>query len=461
MPKYSHFLFAGMFAGCLGICAPVHAQVAAESKDMRLLAHHDLNGQGDGGEGMALQAIEGRRILYLAHESQKTCLSILDVTNPEQPMLLNQLPSPGPGTTRCNSLGLAGNVLAVANQTAAPGQRPAGMWLLDVSRLDAVTSAKSLDDLRLGFFDTSGARSRGVHWLWFVDGAFAHLATGAADFVPTNPRDDQFYMVVDVRDPRRPKEVARWWLPGTRQGDACLPLCQPARHAFDDGYRAHNIGVWPERPDRAYIGYIDGGAIILDIAGLAEVRAGRWSTFRPRLVSRLRFAPPFPAWTHTVQPIFERQLAVVTDEAVLPKCADAPKLAWLLDIRNETNPVILGTAPLPDNAGELCARGDRFGAHNVQPNFPNATTARLTHTFAVTFFNGGVRLYRLVDAAIPHAPPRIEEIAFYIPAAPPGNANGVSVINHVLVDEHGILYICDRVSGGLYVLEYTGPTPLD
>ncbi len=162
-----------------------------------------------------------------------------------------------------------------------------------------------------------------------------------------------------------------------------------------------------------------------------------------------------------MQPIFERHLAVVTDEAVLPKCADAPKLVWLLDMRNETNPVILGTAPLPDNAGELCARGDRFGAHNVQPNFPNATTARLTHTFAVTFFNGGVRLYRLVDAAIPHAPPRIEEIAFYIPAAPPRNANGVSVINHVLVDERGILYICDRVSGGLYVLEYTGPTPLN
>ena len=162
-----------------------------------------------------------------------------------------------------------------------------------------------------------------------------------------------------------------------------------------------------------------------------------------------------------MQPIFTRQLAIVTDEAVMPNCADAPKLAWLVDIRNEMNPVILGTAPLPDNAGDLCARGDRFGAHNVQPNFPNSTTARLTHTFAVTFFNGGVRLYRFVDAAIPHAPPKIEEIGFYIPAAPPRNSAGVSTINHVLVDEQGVVYVCDRVSGGLYILEVTGPIRLD
>ncbi len=454
-------VLAGVLVGSVAVCSPLRAQEAAEFKDMRLLAHHDLNGHGDGGEGMAIQQIDGRRILYLAHESQQTCLSILDVTNPQQPILVNQLPSPGPGTTRCNSLGLSGTVLAVANQVAAPGQRPAGLWLLDVSRLDAVVSAKRLEDLRLGFFDTSGARSRGVHWLWFVDGAFAHLATGAADFVPTNPKDDQFYMVVDVRDPRRPKEVGRWWLPGTRQGDACLPVCQPARHSIDDGYRAHNIGVWPERPDRAYLGYIDGGAIILDISGLNDVRAGRWSSFRPRLISRLRFAPPFPAWTHTMQPIFERQMAIVTDEAVLPKCADAPKLVWIVDIRNEANPVIVGTAPLPDNAGDLCRRGDRFGAHNVAPTLPNSTTARLKNTFAVTFFNGGVRLYGMRDSAVPHAPPRVEEIGYYIPGAPPGNPNGVSVSNHVIIDERGLLYVCDRLSGGLSILEYTGPTRLD
>ena len=44
--------------------------------------------------------------------------------------------------TRCNSLGLSGNVLAVANQTLKVGQKPAGMWLLDVSDLERVKRAR-------------------------------------------------------------------------------------------------------------------------------------------------------------------------------------------------------------------------------------------------------------------------------------------------------------------------------
>src|SRR5262249_46717188 len=159
------------------------------------------------------------RVLYLAHEGQRTCLSVIDVTNPRHPSLLNQLPSPGPGVARCNSLGLGGNVLAVANQVTAAGQTPAGVWLLDDSDPSRVEQAHSVEDLALSFFDTSGPQSRGVHWLWFVDGEFAHLSTGAADSNPTNPLDDQFYMIVDVRNPRNPREVARWWLPGTQVGD--------------------------------------------------------------------------------------------------------------------------------------------------------------------------------------------------------------------------------------------------
>src|SRR5262249_56860243 len=136
----------------------------------------------------------GRRVLYLAHEGQTTCLSVIDVTNPKAPALIAQLPSPGPAVTRCNSLGLAGNVLAVANQTLKVGQKPAGMWLLDVSDLGRVKLARTLEDLKLAFFDTSGPKSRGAHWLWFVDGEVAHLATGAAGFDPSHASDDPFYM---------------------------------------------------------------------------------------------------------------------------------------------------------------------------------------------------------------------------------------------------------------------------
>ena len=438
------------------------AQTVAEAMDVEQVSQLGLNGNGDGGEGMALQKLkDGRRILYFAHEGQKTCLSVIDVTDPRAPVLIVQLPSPGPAVTRCNSLGLTGNVLAVANQTAKVGQKPAGMWLLDVSDISRVKRARKLDDLKLAFFDTSGPRSRGTHWLWFVDGEFVHLATGAADFEPSHPQDDQLYMIVDVRNPRKPHEVGRWWLPGTRTGDACLPGCLPKRQQIDDGYRAHSIQIYPQRADRAYVGYIDGGALILDISGLADVRAGNTPSFAPRLVSRLDYGPPYPAWSHTLQPLWGRGLAVVSDEATQEHCTDAPKLIWLVDIRDEANPIIIGTAPPPDNVASLCKRGGRFGAHNLHPAFPDALSAQLKNTFVGTFFNGGVRIYRLIDSALAGAPPQIKELGYFIPAAAPGNTNGTSQINHVIVDENGLIYAADRITGGLYILRYTGKAPLD
>ena len=79
----------------------IAAPAAAEAKSMELVAHHELGGNGDGGEGMATQQRpDGRRILYLAHAGQKTCLSVVDVTDPKPPSLLNQLPSPGSGVAR-------------------------------------------------------------------------------------------------------------------------------------------------------------------------------------------------------------------------------------------------------------------------------------------------------------------------------------------------------------------------
>ena len=99
-------------------------------------------------------------------------------------------------------------------------------------------------------------------------------------------------MIVDMSDPTKPREVGRWWLPGTRQGDAEQP---PERHPqFDGGFRVHNVNVYPERPDRAYLGYLDAGVIILDISEVS----------RPSMVSRVDYHPPFLGFTHTVMPLF-------------------------------------------------------------------------------------------------------------------------------------------------------------
>jgi len=46
-----------------------------------------------GGEGLALrQYPDGRRVLFLAHESAPMCVSIIDVSKPDDPKVITQIP---------------------------------------------------------------------------------------------------------------------------------------------------------------------------------------------------------------------------------------------------------------------------------------------------------------------------------------------------------------------------------
>src|SRR5271165_1400788 len=248
--------------------------------NFKLLAHHELDGFGGMGEGMAVQvAKDGRRIIWLAHESAPKNFTAVDVSDPRKPKVVVQTDLPE-SFMRSNSLELSGDIMAVAYQTQKVGQKPAGFELFDISVPEKPKS--------IAFFDASGPASRGVHQLWFCDGEYVHMSAGAADFTPTHPLDDQFYRIVDVRNPSKPVEVGRWWLPGTRKGDTQPP---PARHVqFDKGNRAHNTNVYPRRPDRCYLAYIDAGMFILDIADKAK----------PKPIVRWDNSPPYTGFTHTV-----------------------------------------------------------------------------------------------------------------------------------------------------------------
>ena len=404
-----------------------------QAKNLRILGHSDLGGHGNGGEGLALREYAGRRrALFLAHESAPVCFSVVDVTDPRAPKVLTQVPT-ATADVRCNSLGLAGDVLIVAQQTARPGLPGGGIRIYDV--------ADPAHPKETTFFDTSGEHSRGAHFVWFVDGQYAYLSTGARDFVPTHQSDDQFLMILDVRDPAKPREVGRWWLPGTRQGDREPP---PPRLKIDSGYRMHSLHIPPERPDRAYVGWIDGGVVVLDVSDRAH----------PRLVARRSWYPPDAGYTHTVVPLVDRGLLVAAEEAVRDACEDWPKRVWLLDATPETRPEPLVPLPPPANFDALCKSGGRFGAHNIHVNRPGPFSRRLSRTVVGAFFNGGVRVYSIAD------PRRPEEIGFFVPASPPGNRTGTIQMNDVYVDEKGLIYANDRLTGGLYVLEYTGRVPL-
>ncbi|MSQ51883.1 MAG: hypothetical protein EXR28_08345 [Betaproteobacteria bacterium] len=396
---------------------------------MRLLAQHELQGFGGIGEGMALQqARDGRRILWLAHEAAPKNFTGVDVTDPRNPRVIVQTELPH-AKVRSNSLDITGDVMAVAYQTSAVGLKPAGFDLFDISKPE--------QPKLISHFDASGPYSRGVHQVWFVDGEFVHMSGGAPDFQPRYPEDDQFYRIVDVRNPGKPIDAGRWWLPGTREGDA-----EPAPVRIDPrtatGHRVHNTNVFPARPDRAYLGYIDGGAIILDIADKSN----------PKLVGRWNHSPPFNGFTHTVLPLFSRNLLIVSDECTRDDGVDWPRLVWVVDGRNEANPVPISTFPAPP-VDAFIKRGGRFGAHNLHENQPGPTSFRSDSIIIGTFFNAGVRVY---DTANPFQP---QEIAYYVPEAPKLSRTGAIQLNDVYVDEKRIVYTVDRHAGGLYILELT------
>src|ERR1041385_8278015 len=101
--------------------------------NFKLLAQHELDGHGGMGEGMSIQiARDGRRILWLAHESAPKNFTAVDVSDPRAPKVVVQTDLPH-AQMRSNSLEVAGDLMAVAYQVTKFGLQPAGMELFDIS----------------------------------------------------------------------------------------------------------------------------------------------------------------------------------------------------------------------------------------------------------------------------------------------------------------------------------------
>ncbi|UYO92512.1 LVIVD repeat-containing protein [Pollutimonas sp. M17] len=400
-----------------------------QQRNMRLLSQDTLGGFGGVGEGIAMQCLpDGRRVLWLAHEGAPKNFTAVDVSDPRRPRVLVQTDLPH-ANVRSNSLEVSGNLMAVAYQVSQPGLAPAGFDLFDISQPEKPRL--------LSHFDASAPHSRGAHCLWFVDGTTVHMACGDPELVPRNPKDDQVYRIVDVSDPTSPKAIGRWHMPGTMEGDDAPP---PQRLApeFDSGFRAHNTNVYPQRPDRCYLGYLDGGAFIMDISDLSN----------PKPISRFMNSPPFKGFTHTAMPLFDRKLMVVSDETVQDNAADWPKLVWLVDISDEKHPISISTLPMPPVEIHK-QRGGRYGAHNVHENTPVPGSWKSEDILVCSYFNGGIRAYDIRD---PYSP---QEVAYFVPDAPAGSPAGSIQFNDVFVDDRGIVFAVDRHAGGLYAIEMT------
>lgn len=373
-----------------------------EALHLKLVAHCDLGGYGDG-----MQVVRNEHALYVGHLGPSGMgTSVLDVSDPRRPRVVRQIRAAGGSHSHKVQVG---DGLLLVNEEQFRGGDPfsAGMIVYDV--------ADPLDPRPVGRFHSGGL---GVHRIVFTGGTYAYVSAIPDGF------DDRIWLIVDVSDPRRPVEAGRWWWPGMWRGGGESPSWPASKR-----YAAHHALLDGRI---AYLGYGDAGMVVLDVGDVSS----------PRVLSTLQWTPGGD--THTCLPLPGRRLVVTTDEAVKDECAEEEKLVRVVDVSDARAPEVVGVCPAPD--GDFCRRGLRFGPHNLHENLPGSYRSD-TMVF-VTYFNAGLRVYDVSDARNPR------EVASWVPETPA--AQKAPQINDLYVDSSGLVFVTDRITGGLYVLEPDG-----
>ncbi|MFP3915683.1 MAG: LVIVD repeat-containing protein [Actinomycetota bacterium] len=365
------------------------------------IGHSDLNGFGDGMQVMPLGDT-----LYVAHFGPSgKGTSILDISDPAAPQVVRQWDAP-PGS-HTHKVQVADGLLLVNHELfRSDGPAPVGMAVYDLS--------DPFDPTQVGFFDTGG---RGVHRIVYEGGDRAYISAVPPGYT------GRIWLIVDVSDPANPTEVGRWWWPGMWEAGGETPDWPDSEDRIVHHAMVHD--------DRAYVGFWDSGMVIVDIA----------DPTRPTTISRLSWEEG--GHTHTCLPLPDRDLVVVTDEAITDGCDGPRHMVRVVDVSDETRPFVRSICPVPE--GDFCDRGLRFGAHCLHENRPGSY--RSQELMFVTYFNAGLRVY---DVSDPDAP---AEVAHWIPECPPGQA--ACQINDLFVAADHTVYATDRVNGGVYILEPT------
>ena len=390
----------------------------SDARNTNLIGYHDLDGHGDG-----MQIVKRGQFVYVAHlGTSDMALSILDCSDPEKPQLVRQikhLPD-----THSHKVQIVGDTL-IQNC-----ERPYFKKLDQTARPVTGLAVYSLEDptnpVQVGFHDVAGT---GVHRLWYSEPPYAHIAA----YLPGGTA--RAYQIVDLSEPSSPKMAGSWWIPGTHEDDVDGWRPLPG----EEKYAVH--GVIPNG-DRAYVSATDAGMVILDISDVTA----------PRVISRTDWNPPYGGYVHTALPLPGRGLVIATCESVRPtRQEDGDKRVWVIDVREERRPVTIATFPIPQPPrgspwSSYDERPLRFGPHNLHENRPGSFQSE--ELMFVTYFNAGLRVVDISDA---HRP---TEVGHFVPPTPPGQE--APQLNDLFVDEDSLVYLTDRITGGMYIVEYTG-----
>jgi hypothetical protein len=387
------------------------------------------------------------------------------------------------------------NKILVANQeryrTAGTSKRPsyAGLTIWDVrspanpmflSRFEFPkgTSAGPVDGS--GNYTNAG----GVHHFFFdgryVMGGTEHGPLGSH----TDGFNDRIFFVVDLKDPKNPKEVGDWWVPGQANDEYryWIPVGNFSSPIYIDGsgnlHQKVGLHYTFVQGNRAYLSYHHAGVIILDITKKTN----------PKFISRLDYLLPPDGYTDSHGVDHERPPLASGEEDVSPDdmvCADinsgtygkyacgnthAAKIVpgrnlllvsdeyfscpyghvRIVDIKDETDPRVISHFYYPTQLD--C---DRDWGPGSTPS-AHLGTAQGSNLYWMAWYAYGLRGIDISD------PEHMKEAAhfFYriLPTEEEPEGSSTSVTYDVAHGPHGLLYLTDNVSG-IRVLDYKEVEP--
>jgi len=457
--------------------------------NMELAGHDDLQGRS------AYQPIivneNGREIAYVGHHTgtalnpltgvvEPNGTSLVDVTDPAKPRYLSHIP----GSTQAGEEAGGAQMVRVCSGSVLPHGVPGKWYLLRPLGTEAqeiYDVSDPVKPVRLTVI-VDGLNFTHKNW-WECDTGIAYLVANK----PSEGWKGQHLKIYDLSDPAKPVYIRDFGLLGAQPGAA-------SHEGVVAGIPIHGAFSAGVDKNRVYAAYGTGSNGVIQILDRKKLLTAFENPLKPTteemLAPQIGFIAMSPdQGAHTAFPIFgepvpgfqihaalkKRDLLIVPSEAsrgdhCTPNADGgraAPHLAFLVDISNEATPWPISTFRVPENPGNYCGRGGRFGTHAVAESFYPPYYGKLA---IFSWFNAGTRVFDIRD------PFAVQEVAYFIPAPnkntmafcpdgvshPAGDPKITSACeyaietNNVEVDDRGLIYSADRAGTGLHIMRLTG-----
>jgi len=387
---------------------PARADTAAAvftSANIRHLSRSELPGGG--------QIVIQGRYAFVGHQHRPDGTTILDISDPRSPKIVSKLMTTHPWT-HSHKVRVVGDLMVV-NSEIEPGAGDRNAYPDGGFRIYDI---KDRTNPKLITFVKTHAR--GVH-RFDIDETYAYMSTEMEGFV------GNILVIYDIRNPSKPLEVSRWWMPGQNIAASEAPHPRGRNHMLHHAMRCGN---------ELYAGCWFSGVSIIDVSDI----------MRPRTLSHHEYEPPCAEPTHTFLkvpfPIRGKSVAVSTEEERATRGPDigkphAPLRTW--DVTDPFQPKILCTYHLDEAAQPYHGDAVRFGTHQLREIVDRDCM------LYVTWFAAGLRMIDISDPANPR------EKGYFIPQPTKGKTTPWT--NDVATDERGLIFVTDK-SRGLDILEF-------